>query len=111
MAFQDYSTNPDANTSIGGINIAEGCPAGNMNEALRRLAADGKLLANTVGALGGFMPITGGVFQGEITRQSRGAYRHNNAPALTDAQDFFLPEGSSLPAGAEGRVVYFYSAS
>lgn len=108
MAFSDYSTNPDANTSIGGINIAEGCPAGNMNAGLRRLAADGKILNNTVAALGTYMPASGGAFTGDITRQGRGAYRNNASSTLTDGQDFFLPEGSALPAGAEGRVVYFY---
>ncbi len=51
MAFSDYSTNPDDNVLIGGINIGEGCPPGNLNNALRLLAADGKLLSNNVGGI------------------------------------------------------------
>ncbi len=109
MAFSYYSTNPDANTSIGGINIAEGCPAGNMNAGFRRLAADGKLLSDAVSGLGSFMPIAGGSFTGAVLRQGKGQYRYNASSSMTDGEDYFLPEGSALPAGAEGRVVYFYS--
>lgn len=42
MAVSDYSTSPNSNTSIGGINIGEGCPPGNINNALRQLMADMK---------------------------------------------------------------------
>ena len=40
MAIIDYSTTPGSNTSISGINIAEACPAGNLNNAIRQLMAD-----------------------------------------------------------------------
>ncbi len=40
MAISDYSTTPGSNTSISGINIAENCPPGNLNNALRQLMAD-----------------------------------------------------------------------
>ncbi|MEJ7933674.1 hypothetical protein WG907_05285 [Sphingobium sp. AN558] len=39
MAFTDWSTNPNDNTSIAGINIGENCPAGNINNALREMMA------------------------------------------------------------------------
>jgi hypothetical protein len=42
--FQSYSTTPGSNTSINGINIAEGCPPSGVNDALRQLAADGTSL-------------------------------------------------------------------
>jgi len=40
MAVTDYSTTPGSNTSISGINIAEGCPPSGINNALRQLMAD-----------------------------------------------------------------------
>ena len=40
MSVSDWSTNADENTSIDGINIAEHCPAKNMNDALRAVMAD-----------------------------------------------------------------------
>lgn len=46
MAVSDYSTSEGSNTSISGINIAEGCSPGNINNAIRQLMADVKTLAN-----------------------------------------------------------------
>lgn len=40
MAVTDYNTNPDSNTSISGISIAEQCNASNINNAIRQLMAD-----------------------------------------------------------------------
>lgn len=42
MAVKDYSTNPDENTTISGINIAEGCAPSGINNAIRQLMADAK---------------------------------------------------------------------
>lgn len=42
MAVKDYSTNPDENTTISGINIAEGCAPSGINNAIRQLMADVK---------------------------------------------------------------------
>lgn len=109
MAFSDYSTTPASNTSIAGINVGEGCPSANMNNAVRQLAADGKALSDTVAALSGGMPISGGAFTGNITREGRGAYRHNNDPTLIDGRDYWLIEGSTLPTPAEGMEVTFYA--
>ena len=39
MAVSDWSATADENTSIDGINIAEHCPAKNMNDALRAVMA------------------------------------------------------------------------
>jgi hypothetical protein len=109
MSFSDYSTTPASNTSIAGLNVAEGCPPGNMNGAVRQLMADGKELANTVGGLSSAMPVTGGAFTGNITRQGNGGYRYNASSSLTSGLEYFLPEGSSLPTPAEGVVVNFYA--
>jgi hypothetical protein len=40
MAIGNYSPTPGSNTTISGISIAEGCPPGNVNDALRQLMAD-----------------------------------------------------------------------
>ena len=50
MAISNYSTSPDQNTAISGINIAEGCPPSGINNAIRQLMADVKTYANTVDA-------------------------------------------------------------
>jgi microcystin-dependent protein len=48
MGFDSYSTTAGSNTSVAGISIAEGCPASNINDALRQIAADGRTAVNAV---------------------------------------------------------------
>ena len=48
MAVSDYKTSPDQNTSISGINIAEGCLPSGINNAIRQLMADVKAYADDV---------------------------------------------------------------
>ena len=40
MAVSNYNTDPNLNTTISGINIAEGCPPSGINNAIRQLMAD-----------------------------------------------------------------------
>lgn len=47
MAVKDYSTTPDLNVQISGINIAEGCPPSGINNAIRQLMADVKVEQDT----------------------------------------------------------------
>ena len=42
MPVSDYNTDPDLNTTISGINIAEGCAPSGINDAIRQLMADVK---------------------------------------------------------------------
>lgn len=110
MSFSDYSTSPDANGTIAGINIGEGCPPGNVNDALRQLAADGRELADQVGGEGNAMPKTGGAFTGPISQQGRGAYLHFASASYTDGRVHLLAEGATRPASpAEGVVVFYYA--
>jgi hypothetical protein len=46
MSVKDYSTTANSNAAIAGINIAENCPAGNLNNALRQTLADLRSYAN-----------------------------------------------------------------
>ncbi len=50
MAVQDYSTTPASNTTISGINIAEGCPPANINDAIRAVMADLRVFYNDIPA-------------------------------------------------------------
>ena len=40
MSVSSYSTTASSNTTISGTNIAENCPAGNLNNAIRQMMAD-----------------------------------------------------------------------
>ena len=108
MAFSDYSTDPNANGSIAGINISEGCSPANVNNALRQLAADGKSLSMQIGGDADAMPKSGGTVIGDITRQNRGAYLHHASANATSGQVYVLPVGTPRPAAAEGVIVFYY---
>lgn len=105
----DLSTDPDANTTIGGVNVAEGCSPAGLNNVERYLGAAIRVVFNQVRGLSGGMPVSGGAFTGDITRQGRGAYLHHAGSAQTSGKVTFLPEGSATPTLAEGDVVFFYS--
>jgi hypothetical protein len=48
MAISDYNASASLNTSIGGIDIGEGAPRANVNDAIRQLMADIKSSIGTV---------------------------------------------------------------
>ncbi|MCX8501389.1 MAG: tail fiber protein, partial [Alphaproteobacteria bacterium] len=49
MTVSDYSIQANSNSRISGINIAENCPPSSLNNGLRQLMADLRLLANDAG--------------------------------------------------------------
>lgn len=105
----EFSTTPDANSTIGGMDVSEGCSPANINGALRYVAAVSRDTLDKIPTVGGFVPTTGGTYTGDILRQGRGAYLHHAGSAQTDGRVMFLPEGSIRPAGSEGLVVFYYS--
>lgn len=107
MAFSSYSTTPDNNTSINGTNIAENCPAGNVNNAIRQIMADGAELAATVAAIDTStgLPLTGGEVTGVITRGGAGAHLYHVGPTLLSGAVHAQPLSQALPTGAEGVIV------
>src|SRR6478736_9127004 len=107
--FHDYLTTPAANVSVGGVSVAEGCPPGNLNNAIRQLMADARAIADEVTAIDPGMPVSGGTFTGDIQRGGQGAYLHHASSALADGRVYVLPEGAALPTPAEGVMVFFYA--
>lgn len=99
MSVADYSTTPGSNGSISGINIAENCPAGNMNGALRQLMADVRVFYDGVPAVSTLVTKTGGVFTGNPTFIGRGGYLHNNEPTSAGGRVFTQASGGGTPSG------------
>jgi hypothetical protein len=111
MSFSAYSLTPSANISLNGISIAENCPAENVNDALRQLAADGRELYNTVNAISvsSYMPKTGGAFTGTITRSGAGGYFYHASSTQATAPVYTQTTATALPSSpAEGTVVLQY---
>lgn len=105
----EFSTDPNANTTIGGTNIAENCPPAGVNNVARYLAAAMRTLYNQVQTLTGGMPLTGGIFSGDITRQGRGPYLHHASSSFTSARVFVQATGGSVPSGmVDGDILIEY---
>lgn len=111
MSFGSYSTTPANNIACNGINVAEGCAAGNVNDILRQLMADGRELHDTVAdiSVSSYMPKTGGAFTGGITRSGAGAYTYYASSTLVSGAEYVQPLANALPSSpAEGMKVYQY---
>jgi hypothetical protein len=111
MSFGSYSTTPANNLSCSGINIAEGCPAGNTNDALRQIMADGKELFDTVSGISvsSYMPIAGGAFTGPITRSGAGGFLYHAGSAQSGGIIYTQLSTAALPTSpAEGTIVFLY---
>jgi hypothetical protein len=110
MAVTDYSITPASNTSISGVNIAEGCAPGSINDAIRQLMADMRVLYNGLPNLSAYAPLAGATFTGPIQQTGKGLYRLNADPSLASGLHYFLPEGTTLPSSpVEGMTVDFYA--
>jgi len=111
MSYTTWSTTASLNTTIDGINIAEGCPPGNMNDMGRAIMAGVAELRDDLPSFATFMPVSGGIFSGTQPRYTgRGAYLHMNDSANTSGRVFVLAEGSANPSGAaNGDIVLFFS--
>ena len=93
MAVKDYNTNPDLNTTISGINIAEGCPPSGINNAIRQLMADVK--QNADDQTSEFSKVMTGA-----TASADG--KSGNVPAPTVSQ-------RSMPLRGDGRWAEYFS--
>ena len=100
MAVSDYSTTPASNAAISGINIAEGCPAANMNNGFRQMMADVRVMYDGLPSVAGYMPVAGGTFSGtQPIYTGRGAYLHHNGSSFSSGRIFTQASGGSVPTG------------
>jgi hypothetical protein len=109
--FATFSTTASVNVTVNGISIAEGCPAGNVNDALRNILAEGKQLSDIVGALNvtGLMSKAGGAFTGPITQTGAGGYLYHAAAAQSQGPIYTQLVATALPSSpVEGTVVLQY---
>ena len=110
MAVTDYSTTPGSNTTISGINIAEGCAPGNINNAFRQIMADVRVMYDNLPSVAGLAPLNAPVFTGQPTFTGRGAFLHHNDSANASGRVYLLPTGSANPASPQnGDLIIFYT--
>lgn len=110
-----WSETAASNTTVDGVNIAENCSPGALNNAIRSVMAGVKTFHVSYSALvttvSGKVAASGGTFSGtQPIYTGRGAYLHHEASANSSGRVHILAEGASLPASpANGDIVYFYS--
>lgn len=109
LNVNDWSTAPNENTAIDGVNIDENCSAGGINNAIRSMMA---AIATFVAGIPDFSTLllkTGGAVTGNITRDGLGPHRYSGSNTFTTGREDWLPEGAALPTAPEnGHVVVFY---
>lgn len=101
MAVSDYSTDPNANLNISGINVAEGWPAANANNAFRQMMADIRVMYNTLPNTSTLVTKTGGVFTGNPTFTAAGGYHFNSSASNVGGKWTVQPIGGSLPSSPQ----------
>lgn len=110
MSFASYSITPANNTAIGGKSVIEGCPPGNLNDAIRQIAADGKALANQVGGidLSGYAGLFGPAFTAQPTVQGRGGLLHHANAANAVGRVYIQAEADPIPNMQNGDILLTY---
>jgi hypothetical protein len=112
MPYNTYDADTSAsqsgtvNTSLDGLNVAEGCPAGNMNAAVRILMSAIRQLYNVVNnplssVYAAFMPKTGGAFTGDITRNGGGGYAYNASATFVGGKITIQALGGAAPSSPQ----------
>lgn len=106
MAVADWSTSANSNTSIDGINIAENCPAGNLNGAVRAIMANVRVMYDGLPTLADYVKKDGTTdFTGQPKFTGRGGFLHHNNPANSSGRVFVQASGSPVPSMANGDIL------
>lgn len=109
MSYETWSTTASANVTVNGVNIAEGCPPGNINNAIREVMAGVAQLNDDLPDVSGFLTASGAVFSGTQPKyDGRGAMLHHNASANASGRIYVQAEGAALPTLANGDMVFTY---
>ena len=111
MAARDYATTPAGNTTIAGVNAAEGCSPAGLNNIDRDLAASIRGLADEIDALdlSVYAPKAGAVFSGtQPIYTGRGAYLHHANSANASGKITIQSDAAALPTTSNGDIVLTY---
>lgn len=109
MPVTDYSTTPASNTAISGINIAEGCPAANINDFARTIMADVRVMYNNLPDTTTLQTKAAAVFSGtQPIYTGRGAYTHWNSASYTSGRIYIQATGGAAPALSSGDWLLEY---
>lgn len=102
--ISEFDTNPDNNTDIDGINIAENCPPANINNAIRELMSQlkdfqaGNQASNQLSALGGGTGLSSPGTSGNVLT-SNGTGWVSSTPTYVPTGGMLMWGTASAPTG------------
>lgn len=106
----DWSETPASNATVGGVNVAENCSPGVINDAIRAVMAGVKTLSLALPTTAALMPQAAGTFSGtQPIYTGEGAVLHNQSASGSSGKVYVLPEGSATPSLANGDLLFFYT--
>ena len=93
------------------MNIAEGCPPGNVNNGLRSIMAGVAELRDDLPSVEDLMPVAAGTYSGTQPRYTAsGAYMFHADSANASGRVSILADGSANPASpSNGDIVFFFT--
>ena len=105
--FSDWSATASSNTTVAGINIAEGCPPGNINNAVREIMAAAK--TQDTNKADGTLYVTkaSSVLSTDAIATGRGAVLHHNNAANASGKIIIQASGTA-PTMANGDILLEY---
>ena len=87
----EWDSNPASNTDVGGVNISEGCPPSNINNAIRMTMSQIKELqdgsSNDPITINGLLTATNANFTGTVTAPTQPADDNSTKLATTEYVD------------------------
>ena len=102
MSVADYNTDPNSNTSISGINIAEGCPPSGINNAIRQMMADIKTADNAN------VKLTGNQTVGGVKKFTSNVTIDGNISRSANTGEIRISGGTDANATASGASLSLY---
>lgn len=118
MAFSDWSLTASENTTVGAVNIGEGCPPGNLNNGIREVMAQARAAFSR--ALGSFFSAPTipearvalkavGVEGNEqmtanLIRKDAGPHLYHATAAYQSGRVFVTAAGAADPTTAAGDI-------
>lgn len=103
MAVRDYSSTPASNTTIAGTNIDENCSPGGINNAIRQIMADVRVMYDNLPDVSAYATKAAAVFSGtQPIYTGRGAFLHHNNSANSSGRVFVQASGDAAPSMSNG---------
>lgn len=109
MAVSDYSTTPASNTSVGATNIDENCSPGGLNNAIRQIMADVRVMYDNLPDVSAYATKAAATFSGtQPIYTGRGAYLHHNNSGNSSGRVFVQASGGAAPSMSNGDILLEY---